>query len=119
MTTGSKRSETRDWLTVALLLVGGLVVPVFGWALGLLLLWSSSVWTQRDKLIGTMIPIEVICVIAVLIISTTSGAASSGHPMHVTFTLGDVVAWVCDGALIVIPLASARRLVRRAVRSTS
>lgn len=38
-----------------LLLVGGLVVPVVGWLAGVALLWSSRIWTVRDKLLGTLV----------------------------------------------------------------
>jgi hypothetical protein len=35
--------------------IGGLVVPVIGWIVGVALLWASRVWTTRDKWIGTLI----------------------------------------------------------------
>ena len=48
-------SVTRsDWLAVGLLLIGGFLVVV-GWFVGVVLLWSSRVWTVRDKVIGTLI----------------------------------------------------------------
>jgi hypothetical protein len=37
-----------------LLLVGGLILPLFGWVIGLVLLWVSSAWNVRDKIIGTV-----------------------------------------------------------------
>src|SRR5918996_268168 len=48
----------RGWLEpVALifLLIGGVVVPIVGWFVGLVLLWASQIWTTRDKLIGTFV----------------------------------------------------------------
>ena len=36
------------------LLVGGFI-SALGWLIGLVLLWSSSVWTTRDKVIGTLV----------------------------------------------------------------
>jgi uncharacterized membrane protein len=45
------------WMEVAalvLLLVGGLVLPVVGWLIGLVLLWVSNAWNVRDKIIGTI-----------------------------------------------------------------
>lgn len=45
-----------EWLTVVLLLLGGVVVPVLGWIAGVALLWRSTVWTTREKLIGTLAP---------------------------------------------------------------
>ncbi|HEY7283059.1 MAG TPA: hypothetical protein VID47_15840 [Actinomycetota bacterium] len=35
--------------------IGGLVVPVIGWIVGVALLWASRVWTTREKWIGTLI----------------------------------------------------------------
>ena len=37
-----------------LLLVGGLVIPIFGWVIGVVLLWVSDAWNVRDKVIGTL-----------------------------------------------------------------
>ncbi len=42
-------------ITVILLLVGGIVVPVIGWVVGVVLLWSSPRWQTRDKLLGTLV----------------------------------------------------------------
>jgi hypothetical protein len=33
----------------------GLVVPFFGWVVGVPLLWASRVWAMRDKIIGTIL----------------------------------------------------------------
>jgi hypothetical protein len=40
---------------LVLLLIGGLVLPIVGWFVGVLLLWASAVWTTRDKLLGTLL----------------------------------------------------------------
>jgi hypothetical protein len=40
---------------LALLLVGGVIVPFAGWLVGVVLLWVSEVWTSREKLIGTLV----------------------------------------------------------------
>lgn len=45
---------THEWAAIFLLLFGGLLWGI-GWIAGLILLWSSSLWTTRDKLIGTLI----------------------------------------------------------------
>jgi hypothetical protein len=37
-----------------MLLVGGLVLPIFGWIIGVVLLWTSNLWNTRDKIIGTI-----------------------------------------------------------------
>lgn len=45
------------WMEVAalvLLLIGGLIIPFFGWIIGVVLLWFSNAWNVRDKVIGTV-----------------------------------------------------------------
>jgi hypothetical protein len=42
-------------LTIPLLLIGGVVIPVLGWIVGLVFLWLSRCWSTRDKLIGTLV----------------------------------------------------------------
>jgi hypothetical protein len=44
----------QDWLTVGLLLLGGLLL-LAGWFWGAWRLWRSRCWTLRDKLIGTLL----------------------------------------------------------------
>jgi hypothetical protein len=41
---------------IGLLEIGALVLTPFFWPVGVILLWTSSAWTTRDKLIGTLIP---------------------------------------------------------------
>ena len=52
---GLPRATWREWLAVALLPFGGLVVPLFGWMLGVWLLWQSRVWSVKEKLVGTLV----------------------------------------------------------------
>src|SRR3954449_11162890 len=42
-----------ETVTLILLPIGGLVLPVVGWLIGVCLLWTSAVWSIRDKVIGT------------------------------------------------------------------
>jgi hypothetical protein len=48
------RRSWREWAAVILLPLGGFAFGI-GWLVGLILLWSSRLWTTRDKLIGTLI----------------------------------------------------------------
>ncbi len=48
------RSTTMETCAIILLLLGGFVFLV-GWLAGVVLLWSSNLWTRRDKLIGTFV----------------------------------------------------------------
>lgn len=49
------RIAGREITTVVLLLVGGLLIPVIGWLVGLILLWTSTAWRTKDKWIGTLL----------------------------------------------------------------
>lgn len=51
------RPRRSGWDVVALilLLIGGIVLPVIGWLVGVVLLWASEAWTAREKLIGTLV----------------------------------------------------------------
>src|SRR5262245_7157022 len=45
------------WMEITalvLLLIGGLILPFFGWVIGVVLLWVSNAWNVRDKIIGTL-----------------------------------------------------------------
>jgi hypothetical protein len=48
------RAGLREWMAISLLLAGGFLFVV-GWFVGVVLLWSSRIWTLRDKLIGTLV----------------------------------------------------------------
>jgi uncharacterized membrane protein len=50
-----KKSGFLEIAALVLLLAGGLLLPVAGWLIGVALLWASSVWNTRDKLIGTLV----------------------------------------------------------------
>jgi hypothetical protein len=52
---GPDPASWREVATLFLLPIGGLVVPVVGWLVGVVLLWQSDAWTRRDKLIGTLV----------------------------------------------------------------
>jgi len=48
------RAGLNEWLAIPLLLVG-VSLFVVGWFVGAVLLWSSRIWTLRDKLIGPLV----------------------------------------------------------------
>jgi hypothetical protein len=49
------RSGAFEVAAVILLPIGGVVIPVLGWVAGVILLWTSRVWTTREKLAGTLL----------------------------------------------------------------
>jgi hypothetical protein len=50
-----KRMGFHEVAAVILLVIGGLLFPLIGWIIGVALLWGSSAWSRRDKLIGTFL----------------------------------------------------------------
>jgi uncharacterized membrane protein len=50
-----QRSRGLEIAAVILLPIGGLIIPVVGWFIGVILLWSSRVWTTGEKLAGTLL----------------------------------------------------------------
>lgn len=69
------------WMEVAalvLLLVGGLIVPLVGWLIGVVLLWVSSAWNVRDKIIGTIFVPGGLGFVLVLYVMSSSLVGSSG-----------------------------------------
>jgi hypothetical protein len=108
MTAQAARSGpgTVEWAAIGLLLVGGFVIPVAGWMLGVALLWISRAWTVREKLVGTFVlPGGLMAPFAVMV------AASS-----VTLQLSSIAAAALLAALCVIPVGTAVFLARRARR---
>lgn len=49
------RIAGRDVVAIVLLLIGGIAVPFLGWIVGVVLLWTSTAWRTKDKLIGTLL----------------------------------------------------------------
>lgn len=127
------RRTWREWAAVILLPLGGFVFGV-GWLAGLILLWSSPLWTTRDKLIGTLIVpggIATALLVMVLIgttrvckgfatpVNPSSGGLVGGASMHCTPSGGPSAATTAlQIALLVFvvlgPVVSAVYLARRA-----
>lgn len=128
-------------IAVIALLVGGIVVPVAGWVVGVVLLWTSPRWRTRDKLLGTLVwPGGLLAAVLAFLLAgaSTMVVASScsshltsnnaGHGTTVTThcTPPPVPPWLAITLTIVIMLASvvgpilvAIRLVRQARRNAA
>lgn len=75
------RIAARDVTAIVLLLIGGIVVPFLGWLVGAVLLWTSTAWTAKDKIIATLlVPGGLLAPILLggIAASTTSGSGSVG-----------------------------------------
>lgn len=78
-----RRSTTMETWAIILLLLGGFLWFI-GWIAGVILLWSSSLWTRRDKLIGTfVIPGGLATGVTLMLFSAmASGGACSVAPVY-------------------------------------
>jgi hypothetical protein len=70
------RRSWREWTAVILLPLGGFALGI-GWLVGLILLWSSRLWTTRDKLIGTLIVPGGLALAPVTLLDVSSGQTGS------------------------------------------
>jgi HAAS domain-containing protein len=118
-----------EWAAILLLPVGGLVIPFVGWLAGVLFLWSSSAWTTREKLAGTLIvPGGLMLPLWGLVVIGAGGGScmSSGGPGVATVThctgspstAGNVALIVFAAVAIIGPLVMAAFLARQAGRRT-
>ncbi len=117
-----------EWLAIPLLLVGGIVIPLVGWIVGVVFLWLSRCWTTRDKLLATLLVPGGLALPFVLSVSTVGGVEAcstgtrtnqSGHQVTVTHCTGGTstavqIGWMVVLAfLIIAPIYTAVRLGRR------
>lgn len=98
------RAETA---ALVLLLVGGFVFAV-GWLVGLVLLWSSTVWSTRDKVIGTLVfPGGLMLPFLLALTGGSSGTCISDtrHPTEVCTGASSALAQAGWIALFVVLVA--------------
>lgn len=66
-------------LTVALIIVGGYIVPVVGWLVGVAMLWASDRWSIRDKWLGTLAGPAATAATLLVVMVARWGAGSAGN----------------------------------------
>ena len=98
------RSTTTETWAIILLLLGGFIFLV-GWVAGVVLLWSSNLWTLRDKLIGTLV-IPGGLAPAFFYLSLAGGT----HPPSTLQVIGGSVALA---VMVIGPIATSIYLGRR------
>ena len=104
------------------LLLGGIVVLVIGWVVGVVLLWTSDRWSTRDKLIGTLLwpgglgPLLLVGGFTSFTTSEMQECDSSGACTTVAGTSGTPgwVGIVIVAVLVIVPLATTIHLARSA-----
>jgi len=125
------RAGLHEWLAIPLLLIGGFIV-IIGWLVGVVLLWTSRVWTLRDKLIGTLVVPGGLTTLVLLtmFVSAFSGSSSTESVPCTPNKNGEICgsstisvsgpstlwAWAVSLALIVLPFFTSAYLAWRANR---
>ena len=116
---GERRSSGIDVAALILLLVGGVVLPVLGWFVGVVLLWISASWTTNEKLIGTFVipgglALPVYLSLAGTYTESCGGSSGSpvtcaGEPSGAMHAFGVIIML----ALFVLPFVTTAFLARR------
>jgi hypothetical protein len=89
------RIAGRDIATVILLLVGGFVFLI-GWVVGAVLLWTSTAWRTKDKVIGTLLfPGGLLAPILLLLVGGLMVARTSGGPCSTVQQAGSAAVTHC------------------------
>lgn len=107
------QSRRLEILALLLLTVGSVALPIVGWIAGVVLMWASSVWTTRDKLIGSLFVPGGLLPAFFLMVSVGQTCSevldSSGAVVESTCsgTGAREVAWIAVfGLLILLPIAA-------------
>jgi hypothetical protein len=64
-------------LALILLPVGGVLIPLLGWLMGVILLWASNAWNRRERLIGTFLLPGGLLPAFLLVMGVVGGPAES------------------------------------------
>jgi hypothetical protein len=76
-----------DKAIIAILLVGGIILPVLGWLFGVVMLWISSSWRVKDKIIGTLlVPGGLALPLILLFVGGTVSASTTSCSQSPTFS---------------------------------
>jgi hypothetical protein len=114
-------------MALVLMLPGSLLLFVFGWLAGVVMLWLSNVWTLRDKLIGTLVPpfglVPVFLLISGVFFSYTE-SCDGGPGMEEVCTGGpsptmQAVQWVLVAFFAIAPFLTTIYLANRMRRRTA
>jgi hypothetical protein len=92
------------WMETAalvFLLVGGFVF-FFGWFIGLVLLWSSAVWTPWEKLLGTLVIPGGLALPFFLVIIGSWGATDESCSGEIDPNTGQTIGETCTSGVNVL-----------------
>ncbi len=91
----ARRGMALETGAVLLMTAGSVLLPVIGWLIGVVLMWSSDRWTVKEKLTGTfVIPggLGVFVLVGLFGVASSCSETTSGSAGGPTVTSG-----TCDG----------------------
>ncbi|MGV8884703.1 MAG: HAAS signaling domain-containing protein [Microbacteriaceae bacterium] len=104
------------WLSLTagiLVMIGGAVVPIAGWAAGIVIMWNSTLWSKRQKWVATILPAAVGMVTSALVAATfvvssavlndQAGRESANPLVPGVFDVGHTLVIV--PAIVAVPVA--------------
>jgi hypothetical protein len=101
---------------LVLLPIGGVLVPVLGWFIGIALLWISDAWSTRDKLVGTLLfPGGLLLPLGLGVTAEGSSGCSTSVGTECPPDSGGTEVWqvALVVILVVVPLLTTIYLARR------
>lgn len=119
------RAGWKEVGALVLLPIGGVILPVLGWVIGIVLLWISDAWSTRDKLVGTLLfPGGLLLPVALgVLASESSGCGTVVTPQLSPQPNGSTDCPPADGTgiwevalvvmLVLVPLLTTIYLARR------
>lgn len=112
---------TKEMAAVLLLLFGGFIAGI-GWLVGVVLLWTSSAWTTREKWVGTLfVPGGLATPFIILGVRLTRESCvrtAHGSEHCTTDGRGQIILIVISAILVLASIASAKYLTSRARRAS-
>jgi HAAS domain-containing protein len=119
-----KKAGWKEVGALIMLPIGGVILPVLGWFIGIVLLWISDAWSTRDKLVGTLLfPGGLLLPLALGVMAEESGGCGtvvtpqlSPQPIGNSCPpAGGTAAWeiALVVMLVLVPLLTTVYLARR------
>jgi hypothetical protein len=78
------------------IVAGGFVIPIVGWVVGLVMLWASPIWSDREKWSGSLAGLvaaatDVILAVGIILLLQVTVPSGVGMPVWSTVLLVAVV----------------------------
>jgi len=102
--------------------IGGVLLPVLGWFIGIVLLWISDAWSTRDKLVGTLLfPGGLLLPLALGVMAEGSSGCSTPVGTECPPDSGGTGAWqvALVVMLLLVPLVTTVYLASRLGRTSA